>query len=479
MNCGDCCPNSENKMKNDTKKINQVVFFNLLGPIILNGINFFTIPIFTRILGTENYGVYTIYASYLSILVILMGLQTQSIIAPTSIYYDGENRDKCFSNALTISLVSSLLFSLIIGILIIPISQIVELSVSMIVVMMLHSAGMVATQWALFKFTYDKQAKTNFVFSIVIALSGVGLSFLFIKGVLKHQESYFGYALGHAIPYIIAGTGFFIYFLYKGKSFFSKKEWAFCLPLCLPIVFHGLSNTVLHQCDKVMIQKIVNDSETGIYGFAVAFANVMNIIFNALNTTWVPFYHDDIKTNQKERLKQKTKNYVFLYSCLSIGFIMAMPEVVKLFAQSDFWPSIKIIPILIVGTYFVFLYTFPVNFEFYHKKTKMIAIGTALACVANIVLNYFLIHAVGMFGAALATMISYILLYLFHSFIAKVIIKQEYHYPYKFFYLYLAIFIIFVAVFYLIVDMVIIRWSIFFVAAILTVWKVYKNKSIF
>ena len=32
----------------------------MLGPIILNGISFFTIPIFTRLLGTDNYGLYTI-----------------------------------------------------------------------------------------------------------------------------------------------------------------------------------------------------------------------------------------------------------------------------------------------------------------------------------------------------------------------------------------------------------------------------------
>ncbi len=466
-------------MRSDTKKLNQVVFFNLLGPVILNGINFFTIPIFTRLLGTENYGVYTIYASYQAILVIFMGLQTQAIIAPTSIYYAGENRDKCFSNALTISLLSSLLLSAVIGVFIVPISQFTGLSVTMIIIMLLHSIGMVGAQWALFKFTYDKQAKTNFFVSVGIAASGVLLSLLFIQSLMKDEKPYLGYALGHAIPYVIAGAVFFVYFLAKGKSFFSKKEWAFCLALCLPIVFHGLSNTLLHQCDKVMIQKFMGDSAAGIYGFAVSFANVMNIIFNALNTTWVPFYHDDIKANRKEQLKTKTKNYVFLYTCLSIGFIMAMPEVVKLFAQSDFWPSIKLIPILVVGIYFAFLYTFPVNFEFYHKKTKTIAIGTSLACVANILLNYFLIQQFGMVGAAAATLLSYALLYLFHLFIARVVIKEEYHYPYKFFYIYLAVVILFAALFYFIIDLVWIRWAIFLLAAVLVVMRILKNKSIF
>lgn len=462
-----------------SKKLNQVVFFNMLGPILLNGINFFTVPIFTRLLGTEHYGVYTIYASYQSLLVIIMGLQTQGIIAPTSIYYNGEKREKCFSNALTITLLSCVFFSLIIGIFMPWISKVTKLSVAMLTIMVIHTIGMAGTQWALFKFTYDKQAKTNFIYSTLIALSSVGLSLLFIQHLMKEQPSYLGYAVGHMIPYAIAGTSFFIYFLAKGRSFFSKKEWAFCLPLCLPLVFHGLSNMILHQCDKIMVQNFIGDSAAGIYGFSVVFANVMNIIFNALNNTWVPFYHDDIREGRRDQLRKKTNNYVFLFTCLTIGFIMAMPEVVRIFAESDFWPSIKLIPILVGGIYFIFLYSFPVNFEFYFKKTKSIALGTMLACLCNIILNYFLIQWIGMLGAAVATLVSYALLYLFHLFIARVIIKEEYHYPYKFFYIYLLVVAAMIGLFYLILDLVLIRWAIFLLAAALILWRIYKNKSIF
>ena len=58
-------------------------------------------------------------------------------------------------------------------------------------------------------------------------------------------------------------------------------------------------------------------------------------------------------------------------------------------------------------------------------------------------------------------------------------IKEEYHYPYKFFYLYLAVVILFAALFYFIIDLVWIRWTIFLVAAALVVMKIFKNKSIF
>ena len=356
-----------------------------------------------------------------------------------------------------------------------PIESYTGISSLMIVVMLIHTAAMICVNWMSAKLAYDKCAKANFILSVVSILLSLVLIYFADSGIGKYEAYIFGYA----IPYLIAGTICAVILLSKGKSLFYGKAWKFCLAFCLPLIFHALSNTVLHQCDKIMIKRFIGDSATGIYGFAVTFANVISIIFNALNTTWVPFYHDDVKNNQAERLKIKTNNYVFLFTCLTVGFIMAMPEVVKLFAQKDFWPGINLIPILALGIYFVFLYTFPVNFEFYYKKTKNIALGTLLAAIANICLNYAFIPKFGMMGAAAATLISYVLLYAFHLFMAKAVIKEQYHYPYKFFYAYLAVVVVFVALFYVIKDIIWLRWLIFVLSAALLLRRVYRNRSIF
>ncbi|MDY0278368.1 MAG: polysaccharide biosynthesis C-terminal domain-containing protein, partial [Acholeplasma sp.] len=49
--------------------------------------------------------------------------------------------------------------------------------------------------------------------------------------------------------------------------------------------------------------------------------------------------------------------------------------------------------------------------------------STILAALINLVLNYVLINYIGMIGAALATLVSYIMLFLFHEFVARRIIK--------------------------------------------------------
>ena len=67
---------------------NQLAFFNMLGPIILNGVNFFTVPVFTRMLGTENYGVVSLYTTWVQVLTIVMGIQTCGTIAAARVHID-------------------------------------------------------------------------------------------------------------------------------------------------------------------------------------------------------------------------------------------------------------------------------------------------------------------------------------------------------------------------------------------------------
>ena len=67
-------------MKKVKGNVNIVAFFNILGPIVLNGISFFTMPIFTRLLGTDNYGMYTIYYTWVNTFTILVSLQVMGTV---------------------------------------------------------------------------------------------------------------------------------------------------------------------------------------------------------------------------------------------------------------------------------------------------------------------------------------------------------------------------------------------------------------
>ena len=466
-------------MEKRTQSLNFVAVFNILSPLVLNGLAFFTMPIFTRILGTEAYGLYTNYSSYCNILAVLVGFQAAGAIAPASVYYSGEDRDKCFSNIITMALISAAAIGALLFAFQNPISAFTGISKPMLAVLFFHSLGIFAVNFAASKYNYDKKSFLSFIISTGLSVASIGLSLLLILKI-DPTRLYEGYTFGHAAPYALVGVLLAYKMLRRGRSYFNKEYWAFTLALCLPLIFHQLSNSLLHQCDKIMLKNILNDdSAVGIYGFAVTFANILNIVWGALNTTFVPFYHDDVKANNLEALNRKVRNYTFLFSCLAVGFIFASPEVAKLFGAEDFWSATKIIPLLAYGLYFVFLYSFPVNFEFYHRRTKTIALGTALAAVMNVVLNLLFIGWWGMVGAALATAVSYIFLCLFHTILARMAIKEPYPFESKPLIFGFAFVTAALGIFYLIADLWVIRWAIFALLAAAILIKVKKQKTIF
>lgn len=464
---------------NKKNNVNIVAFFNILGPIVLNGINFFTIPIFTRILGTDNYGLYTIYYTWVNTFTILVSLQVMGTIGVANVRLPEEEKKKYYSSILTIMVLSFIVCLSVVTLGMPFFTKYLGLPKQMIILMIIHALGMAFVNFATMRYTYEKKAHLTFSISVFVAILGIGLSLIFLQGDYTATTLYYGRAYGSAIPYIVLGFVICGVFLIQGKTFYSKEYWKFCLPLCIPMVFHGLSQLILGQADKVMLKNMMNDSIVGIYSFTFTFAHVMNIIYNAFNNTWVPFYYEDLSTSKIEIIHRRSKNYIFMFTSLSIGFILLAPEVIKLFAGEEFWAGIPLVPVFVLANYMMFLYSFPVNYEFYHKKSIHIATGTSAAAVINCILNYLLIPQMGMSGAAYATLISYVLLWIFHHMVSKYIIKEGYHYKVSQFLPGLTIMVsacIFTSIFQ---EYIIIRWVSAVIVGIILLRHLMKTKSIF
>ena len=70
--------------------LNKTTFLNLLSSIVLQGIAFFTIPIFTRVLGSEQFGLYSVFNSWAMILSIIFPLGLSNCISLGLYYFKTE-----------------------------------------------------------------------------------------------------------------------------------------------------------------------------------------------------------------------------------------------------------------------------------------------------------------------------------------------------------------------------------------------------
>ena len=458
------------------KRQNRVAFFNILSIILLNGISLITAPLFSRILGTSGYGVLRIYNIWAGVASVLFTLQTQSTLVNARVEYSEQTQKHYQSSVMALSM---MVFGACTGGILVflePVSRLLKLEPALVCLLLLQAFGTFCVNFLSTKYTYEFKAGRNMVISLVVTVVTLVLSILLILP-LPYETRYYGRVVAIAATYGAVGIPACIAILWQGKTLYKREFWSFCIALAVPAVFHNLSDLILGQSDLVMLQQLMGDTAAGLYGLAWQFGNFLFIIFGALNRTWCPFFFDEMKQGKKEAMMAKTRNFLELFTVLACGFILLAPEVYHIYGDREYWDSTMLIPLFVGSYYLNFLCTFPVNFEYYHKKTNVVAAVTIFSSLVNVALNYILIRAIGMAGAAVATMASHGLqLILHHGYTRFVLGKGGYPFPLGVWAKYALAFVLVMAVVYINGDRWLVRWGMGACIGIAELLEIRKRK---
>ena len=458
---------------------NKMALFNILSTVIIAGVNFFTIPIFTRMLDTDGYGIVNVYTAWVSIFTVFVGLKADGSVGTAKANLSEDEQDSYHLSVLGLSLVAFLAIFVLVLLFLQPLSELLSLTPFLIVCMVVQSFGAFVISLFSMRFIFRKQAQLNFAISIGVCLATTFLSVALLFFVFTGEDAYMGRVLGLCVPNIALGVALALGLAIRLHGRFKLKYWRFCLALTLPLIFHGLSQLVLGQTGKIVIQQSYGDSLAGIYSIAVVIVTLLNSIYGALNNAFVPFMYDDLAGKTEERVKQSHfRNYFTSFTLGTAAFVLIAPEILKLMSTEAYWSAIPLLPLLTIGQYCVFLYSFPVNFEFYSMKTRSIAIGTVLAAILNIALTVALVPAFGMMGAAFSTMVAYLALFVFHFCIARFLLGDR-NYPARYYAGGLAFVLAASFACYPLSELPVARWAFAVVALFLVALRVYKTRSIF
>ena len=458
------------------RKQNRIALFNILSTILLRGISLFTAPLFSRMLGTNGYGVLSIYTIWMGVVAIAFTLQTNGTLVNARVEYDEGQQIKYQSSVMSLSLLSFLLCSAVVMLFLPQISSLLQLSKALILLLLFHAFGNFCFNFLNSKFTYEFKAGTNMVLSVGVTLATLILSVILIL-VMPEEINYYGRILGMALTYGTMGVVICAYILGKGKTFYNRDYWKLALTLALPVVFHSLSDVLLGHFDRLMLQHMMNESMVGQYSLAFNFGGIMLTIFMALNNSWVPFFFEDFKAGRSEHIHDQAKNFLELFTVLCVGFNLLSIEVYHVFASQDSWPGTMLIPVFVTGYFLNFLCTFPVNYEYYHKKTKVVAIVTVLAALVNIVLNYVLILNIGMIGAAVATAVSHGLqLFMHYVYVRYILKKGDYPFGIRIWAKYVVVYALAVVLVYLTPNAWLVRWGLGAAIGLWELWRIRGRK---
>lgn len=461
------------------KTINSITFLNILSTILLQGISFISAPVISRLLGPENYGVASVYITWSLVITIIFGGQTLSTIPMGKARYPESAHKQFQSSILGLSITlfagGSLLVYLFAG----KIASLLQMQQLFLAFAVIQAYGQNCVDFLHAKFTYDYEADKNVVLSVSVSLAVFIVSVLLIRR-FPRETNYWGRIAGMSAVYTVYGLAISVWVIKRGKVFYNKEYWRFALSLSMPLVVHAISGQVLSQSDRVMLQQMNGTAVAGIYSLTAAFGGILLTIWCALNNSWTPFLYGYLKAGQTDEIEKRGRNYLELFSVLTIGFVLLAPEVFRVFASPEYWNGVLMIPMFAIGAFFRFLYAFPSGYEFFALKTKMVAAGTLVTGIMNIILNFCFIPLWGANGAALATMISNIMLFVFHH-ICVLSICKEYAYPFRI--PMLLPYIVVVCTVSAAVMMGIGTWYVRWIAGALLgcweLWRMIKRKSIF
>lgn len=459
------------------KNINRIAFFNFLSVLLLQGISFISSPIFARLLGTDGYGNLASFNIWVNVVCTVLSLQTNVTIVNARVEFPESEQPAYQSSIMTLSLLVFAVGGAVAALFVGPIASALQVERFMVAVLLLQSFGSFCVNFLSSKFTYEFKADQNMLLSVCMAVSSLVLSLVMVLNMPVEQR-FLGRVLGNAIVYVAVGIGGCFCILQRGRRFVDKKYWKFCILLAWPMIWQQLSYQILGSSDIMMLKQMTTTSESGIYGLAFTFTGIIFTIFTALNNSWVPFFFDDMKAGKREQIRAQANHFLELFTVLAVGFVLLVREVYHIYADAAFWSGVELIPIFVASYYVNFLCTFPVNYEYFHKKTKVISFATVAAALLNLVLNYLFIRAFGAVGAAAATLLSHGIQFAMHECYVVFVMGRRGYPFFGIWVTYAAAFFAAAALFYATPNLWLLRWGLGAALGLWELWRIWKRKSL-
>jgi O-antigen/teichoic acid export membrane protein len=410
-------------LSNSNKAIKAGIGYTI-GNYLLKGLSFFAIPIFSRLMSTSDYGTYNTFAAYESIIFVIIGLALHSSFKNAKYKYSNKFQDY-ISTCVTVGLISFFSWCVLANVLYVKYKSYIGFSRVVVNLLLICSMGSAIVQYfnvyVGIDYKYDRFLKISAFNAVSSILLSAVLILLFFK-----DNSYMGRIIGTTVPLLLISVYIVIDFYKKAKPQLNAEYAKYAIKFSLPIIPHGLSQVVLSQFDRIMINTIIGAAQAGLYSFSYNIYTIIQVTASSLDNVWGPWFFEKAKQNKYGTIKKVSGDYMTGMMLFSSVVLLVSPEVIKLIAPKAYWESVYcVIPIVIAG-YFSFLYTLPVQVEYYFEKTKFIALGTGSAAIINIILNSIFIPKYGYIAAAYTTLATYFLYFVFHFVFARMISKVSY-----------------------------------------------------
>lgn len=388
--------------------------------------------LFPRLLGPEEWGLWSITLGLLGIL----GPFAQMAMSTTLVNYiskyrrDREKVNRYTKSAYMIALTSSFIISICIITLSGHLAETVFDDGRLVNFFYLGSTIIFFDQLNIVNRDYFRGYKDFRRYNVLKVVSAISVFFVVLLFFVLFSYRAIYVAIGHVTVFSAVCIAVFIFLFKYDSNFnitkgFEKKETIQILKFGVPLIFTMAFITTMKSIDRILIGYFLEASDVGIYSVASGIPWMIGSMMAPVSIVLLPTLSErKAEGRSSDKLLREVFSFLIYTSIPLIVFIMFFSEdILWILFGGDFTLgsvvlSIASLEILFFGGYVIFRTSVQAA-----EKTGMEALSIGVAAGVNILANLILIPSIGIEGAAIGTLISFVILFILIIYL----VKKNYH----------------------------------------------------
>lgn len=390
----------------------KATFWFLICSIIQKGISLITVPIFTRLLSVEEYGIYTSYITWLDMFMVFTTFKLNFGVFNKGITKYKDYKHEYVSTMQIITSFLTMIFLLIYILFRKLFNSLTELPTIIMLMMITEMFFNPAISFWSLKERYELKYSNVVFVTLFIAVVN---PFFGIIAVIHSQSPAYARICSCIFVDVIFGACIYIHNIRKSKKIYVPQMAKYALLFNFPLIPHYVAEYIVDQSDRVMIQKMCTKADLGLYSVSYSAASAIRIVVGSLNSALIPWLYQNIDSKHYHSVRRIINISLILMGIPILLFILFAPEVLFLLAPAKYYEAKYVIPPVAGSVFYIFCFGILGNIEFYFDKNKFTMYVSSISAILNILLNYFGIKLFGYVAAAYSTLICYFVLTVSHA----------------------------------------------------------------
>lgn len=389
--------------------------------VLMMAVGMFLIPIYSRLFTTADYGIIETFNIFMNIsLLVLPCGMFQAIYR-----FVYENKDEnyhitIYSTIFNFFLASSAIFIALMALFRYQITELLIEDKSYVSLYLLALSTIIFSLFSsynleILRSQYKKYHYLTIAVGTTVLLASGGIFFVV---VLKKGVYGFFYAS-------VIAQGFFcmvglVFNRHWIKRTFSLDLLKNLLSFGLPFIPAGLTVLLMKFTDRFFVQRMMGLNDLGLYSMGIRISSIYDIVGTAFSLALFPHLMRIVNEADSEGVLKRffIQTLILLGVCIAAFSIVAKP-LLHFLVDKKFWECSSVVYIFVLDSTCTTL-NYILGLGIYaSKKTKFIFVPTLLGGTLNLVLCFFLVPPLGIFGAALSSLVGSVVYLLSSYFIAQ------------------------------------------------------------